>query len=291
MLDAFTTERIGFPAAQSDGYQRITELQRFGESIASLTQLDGASALSSAAAAGYTVCRGAGADEGLVRLVPSQTGTGRALVVWRKTAVPLIVGAPHPRFDLDTLAQSVLVFRQTGARALVVSGTHRCASTTASQCDGTTGACGGSGQPYPISDMAHVTATAFDESHRRLGVAHPEALVVSVHGASQAGVSVSDGTTASTDAQAPVARLATALTVQLGSERVSTCNAYPGAPDVEVRLCGTTNVQGRFVNGVGDVCGTAATSSSQRFLHVEQSSAVRARPEALASALTALLAD
>jgi hypothetical protein len=41
-------------------------------------------------------------------------------------------------------------------------------------------------------------------------------------------------------------------------------------------LGGTTNTNGRFTNGsTSDPCGTAASASSQRFIHIEQSYSVR----------------
>jgi hypothetical protein len=67
--------------------------------------------------------------------------------------------------------------------------------------------------------------------------------------------------------------------------RVTTCNAYDGAL-VEERLCGTTNVQGRDLNGEDlDVCSEAPSRASERFLHLEQSLSVRARWPAVIDAL------
>ena len=40
-------------------------------------------------------------------------------------------------------------------------------------------------------------------------------------------------------------------------------------------LCARTNVQGRHLNGVDDVCGTTAETASGRFLHVEQAWEIR----------------
>ncbi|MCV6604007.1 MAG: hypothetical protein OIF34_01785, partial [Porticoccaceae bacterium] len=38
---------------------------------------------------------------------------------------------------------------------------------------------------------------------------------------------------------------------------------------------GTLNTQGRFTNGSSSPCGQAATTSSRRFIHIEQSFDIR----------------
>ena len=76
---------------------------------------------------------------------------------------------------------------------------------------------------------------------------------------------VSDGTDAPAAATHRSRALAAAL-ADLTGDAVRSCND----PDAVPRLCGTTNVQGRMLNGSPDACGTAAAEGSGRFLHVEQ---------------------
>ena len=73
------------------------------------------------------------------------------------------------------------------------------------------------------------------------------------------------------------------------SLRAGSCN-QAGGP---TRLCATTNIQGRFVNGSTDVCrqGVATVSGTERFIHLEQSCALRQisncnRPASVAYHLT-----
>jgi len=185
----------------------------------------------------------------------------------------------------------VAIFDGLGARALIAAGTHRCASTASSPCDGTTGVCGGDGEPYRRSDMAHVTASAFQVAHQALADGYPDDWVLNVHGMGGAGISLSDGTTFAADAGSAVALVGTALMAAFPDEQVTSCNDWPGAV-VDLRLCGTTNTQGRHVNGSPDPCSAASTSSAGRFVHMEQSLAVRSRQDEVIEALgSALLRD
>ena len=281
VAEVFSAGRIDAPVANGNGFQRSSAEQRaaLSESIALIVGGFGADGVTRATDAGYQACR----DGSVVVWDPTERGTGRAVIAWRQAeARPLIVEAPHGVYDLMTLEESHAIFDGLGARALIASGTHRCANTAASGCDGTTSACGAS-EPYRESDMAHATETAFQVAHEVLSTHHATDWIVSVHGMGGAGASVSDGTTLATDAGAPVAVLGAAMASAFPLETITTCNAYPGA-NVDERLCGTTNTQGRFTNGSPAVCTAAATTSSGRFLHMEQSSAVRAATATVVSA-------
>ena len=72
--------------------------------------LVGCSLLLAASAAGYELCAGSGADDGIALWRPQVAGTGQALWALRTapTAAPLIVETPHPFYDLDTLAEGRL---------------------------------------------------------------------------------------------------------------------------------------------------------------------------------------
>ena len=73
----------------------------------------------------------------------------------------LVIQAPHPKFDTNTGYQGIFCFRRLGARALFVSGTHRCNHTQYSACSGTTSVCGDGYESYRISDPAHNTRSVF----------------------------------------------------------------------------------------------------------------------------------
>lgn len=291
LLDAFERKAIEAAPKNSEKYIAPDEATRraVGEGLTSaLDQLakkkpDYVFALERAALAGYELC----AEEELVLLRPVKAGFGQpVLAIRRGHARGLIIEVPHTVTDYGTLDQGVAVFTALKARALIVAGAHRCASSTASACDGATAVCGSSGA-FRTSDMAHATDTIFQLAHRVLAAQFRSDIVLSLHGMEGRGAVVSDGTMIATSSTAPVARFARMLEELLPKERVRQCNApHADAPD---DLCGTTNVQGRSINGVEDACHEKAMRSSGRFLHLEQSARVRKHPETLVRALDRVL--
>ena len=246
---------------------------------------DWADALAAVEAAEYELC----GDENLLRLMPVAADAGHARVMLRPEADAdaWIVGAPHVYFDSKTLPEARVIFERTQARMLIVSGLHRCAETTPSPCDGTSSVCGQADAPFRRSDMAHTEESYFHAAHLAAIDGWPEARVLSVHGMSDAGISLSDGSDDPSDADALVARLATALAASFPSEMVTTCNDYPGAT-LRVLKCGTTNTQGRAVNGSPDACDLNPSATNGRFIHLEQSSEIRDMPELVADAIASL---
>src|SRR6185503_18510947 len=55
----------------------------------------------------------------------------------------IVVEVPHAGFEADTDTEGVLIFRNAGARALIINGEHRCSSPDFAACSGTTTQCGG----------------------------------------------------------------------------------------------------------------------------------------------------
>jgi hypothetical protein len=235
--------------------------------------------------AGYHVCR----DGDAVLLRPLVPVIGQAWIVLRPgVARPILVGLPHVSFELRTLDEGLLAWTQLNARALVVAGTHRCANPVASGCSGTTGVCSASSAPYRESDMAHTEGSFFHAAHEALQAAEPTLVVLSLHGMSGSGISLSNGTSDPVATTTLLAATAQALATALPAENVTACNAGAGVPR-DVRLCGTTNTQGRLVNGSGAPCTQAATASTDRFLHLEQSLTVRNNAQTVIDALDAVL--
>ncbi len=286
-LAAFDPDEIDAPAFGSEGYSPPPGyvLDGVGASMTALLAGDGASALAALDGTDYELCRGEGETSEVALWRPSVAGDGRALAAWRRgPARPLIVGVPHAHLELVTLEQGLTAFDRLEARALVVTGTHRCANAAATPCDGTTTACAGEEGPFRESDMAHVEDSVFQVAHEALATAHPDDWVLSLHGMDLSGISVSDGTTLDSELGTPVADLTAALMEAFPGEWVTTCNSWPGAV-VEERLCGTFNVQGRWFNASVDPCTESAGLSSGRFLHVEQSAPIREYPDLLIGAL------
>lgn len=291
ILDQLNLATIKPPTPGSNTYQHPDEvvLERVPASIRWLHDGYAAKAVVVAGEGDYEMCRGTGEESDLILWRPDEDGTGRAWFVLRDgPARPLIVETPHPAYDTATLDESVLLFESTGARVLLTAGTHRCASHLLSNCDGTTGVCGFDDNPYRASDAAHSITTVFQAVHVELSEHYADDLVVSVHGMSGAGVSLSDGTKGSIAADSFIARLAAELTTRFPDEPITSCNSYPGGTQADI-LCGTTNVQGRHLNGSKEPCTLSAKSASGRFIHLEQSKTVRAQPWDVAAAFDAVL--
>ena len=200
----------------------------------------------------------------------------------------IILEVPHPIVDTKTDSEGAAMLTALGARALFIGGTSRCANrSVASPCDGTTGVCSsGVGQPFRQSDAGHFTQTFFQAAHA--ATLSLNATVFSIHGNSSAApdVEISNGTKISAASTALVNRLRDAIAAQ--AINVASCNLASDNP-ATLNLCGTTNVQGRMTNGSPDACGTAASSASGTFIHVEQHLDVRNEPAALIAAIAAIL--
>lgn len=219
--------------------------------------------------------------------LPTFVGWGTYVLSTSDSARDLVVEVPHPGCEWRTEEQGVEVFRQLNARALLVAGTHRCANTTYSPCDGVTTFCGIE-EPHRTSDVAHATQTMFDATHRALVVPGSDVVAVQLHGCSEPtcpDLFISNATCVPGD----IANRLYARTVALCSG-FSVDIADCVAP--ECSFVGTSNVQGRFSNGVYwspdfDACTQTAPgpSNPEQFLHLEQSPALRQDDACLIAAL------
>ena len=173
----------------------------------------------------------------------------------------LAVEVPHPVFDLDTYQQGVNLFLQSGARLLLMAGTHRCSNQAPSPCDGQTSVCN-SGQ-YHISDMAHVAEAPFQVTHEVMTNQWPKMTSLSLHGNGNDNCeTVFLGGGVPKESPPVIDDLAQTLSdrgVEVGVPGASACP-----------LVGSTNVQGRYTNGVSSPCTEAASETDGRFIHIEQ---------------------
>lgn len=287
MDEAFALDSLSPPVLGNDSYRAPDPRARahFREALVSLAGGALRDARDEADAAGYSICEA----DGAALMVPRDRGHAR-VAIRSAAAAPVVLEVPHPYHDSGTANEGRYLFRRLGARALVMAGSYRCSNAgSPSHGHGTTSVCG-ERAAYAESDMAHNDDTFFQVAHTVLAATHPEATAVSLHGMASAGVSLSDGTRRPTRPDAPVARLADALTDQLPSERVTTCNGHAGA-DVRYHLCGTHNVQGRVSNGFGGRSIREPARARGRFLHFEQARSVRAAPERVARAFERWLSE
>lgn len=221
-----------------------------------------------ASAVGYQVVRLRTPTECYWALTPpSAAPRGQATLVVRDAwARDLVIEAPHVPYDGNTDAESALVFESTRARALLVAGAQRCASSQKSGCNANS-QCGSSSKE---SDPSHSVHTAFHGMH--VGVATAPQTTVAVQFHTNLELSLNGTILVSNGTRAPSARsqkLFDALVARGVDPK--TCNDL-AKPVGNGAYCGTTSAQALASNGVGDACTGAATTTSDLFLHVEQNS-------------------
>lgn len=181
----------------------------------------------------------------------------------------LVIQAPHIEYDTNTGKQAVYCFRENITKALFLSGTHRCNHSTASSCSGTTSACSSSSQAYRISDMAHNTNSMFQETTEIVFSNVSNSVFLQLHGFgkndSDPYVIMSNGTR-----ETPSTDYSVQLRDALLNEDSSLTFKIAHIDTDWNRLIGFTNTQGRYINGSSNPCLTSATSTTGRFIHIEQ---------------------
>jgi hypothetical protein len=253
-------------------FASLTTTELSSASAASRALLDGdiTTASTQAANIGYSLVPlelGAECDWLLEPTSAAPAGQGDLIVRpgWKRD---LVVEAPHVPFDFDTDVEAALVFDQIGARALLVAGAARCASTTPSGCHTNT-ACAA----YAVeSDPGHSVDTAFHGFHVGMAVGPSASLSISLHANVEYCVNgdalVSNGTKLAAPGSL-VEAFYTALAAP-GGATVIYCND-PTTPPNAAALCGTTNAQGLATNGASpDACTGWPSAASGQFLHLEQ---------------------
>ncbi|UQA60291.1 fibronectin type III domain-containing protein [Polyangium aurulentum] len=175
----------------------------------------------------------------------------------------LIQEAPHPLADAETEVEAVDVFKGTNSRGYLMCGAHRLANPEASTCD----------PDYHEADCAHDTSTMFHAAALEIdafygGRPHHQ---IQWHGmADETCASVSAYVSHGLSTQPPAGSVATALAVAAVAHNPTWVVANPGSDTCTLNA--TDNVQGRLLNGTAEpnVCTTAATASTDRFVHIEQ---------------------
>ena len=282
--EIFTETTMSPPEWGSNSYRVPPESARTHllASIQAALAGDAAGAIQAATLAEYHLCA---EDSVLLWSAPSGSGGAALALRTHPSAIDIIIETPHSFFDLGTLEEGLLVFQRTQARALLASGTHRCAADTISECSGETQVCTlFSSEPFRLSDMAHTDTSFFHAAHIALADGLPQTVIIQLHMFLEAGASVSNGKTSDITNDDPSARLTETLTTALPDQKITSCNDY-GAGNTEQRICGTSNTQGRYLNGSSDACGEGAPSASGRFIHLEQNITVIEQANMVAQAI------
>lgn len=181
----------------------------------------------------------------------------------------LILMAPHIKNDTNTGNQAVYCFKKNLARALFINGTHRCNSNSYSSCSGTTSTCNSSSEPYRVSDLAHNTNSVFQKTTEILFNNIVNSVFIQLHGfgnpPTDPYVIMSNGTQLT-----PTTDYATLLKEALLVEDNTLTFKIAHIDTDWTRLRGFSNTQGRLINNSNDYCLSDATTTSGRFIHIEQ---------------------
>lgn len=199
--------------------------------------------------------------------------------------------APHAGGDQNTRLEAATLFADLNATALLVAGTHRCASSTSSTCDGSSDACGDG--TFHSSDVAHTTQNYLQPAHEELLKTIPNLITVAIHGEGghSPEVIISNGTCFAYPTTSVATLLADeynrVLTGLNSGLSATTCNAAGGGSK---SLCAEVDVQGRYANNSTSLCKCQAPTASacsttlgcgrnitfpERFIHVEQTCQLR----------------
>jgi hypothetical protein len=178
--------------------------------------------------------------------------------------------APHPIADATTEVQAVGIFKSTNSRSYLLAGAHRSANGSSnSTCQ----------SGYGSADPAHNTDNMFHAVNAEL---------LAYYGSGNWYAIQWHGMAADTCGAAEVYMSHGRNIVPLATDKIAELKnntiAYHPTWDVETpgtgacTLNATDNTQGRLINGVAaaDVCATAATSYTGRFIHIEQDPNFRA---------------
>jgi hypothetical protein len=212
---------------------------------------------------------GNGRNYCLLMEVLDQNGNGfvdngfGTFIVYNSATRQLSHQAVHPIADSTTESQAVTVFKDTDSRSYLMAGAHRNANSAASTCL----------PSDPESDASHNSNTMVQATNEELLAYYGAAswFAIQWHG-------MAASTCPTTDVYPSHGRMVTPAP----SDKIAVLrdNLLVHHPTWNVDLPGsgscslnaTENVQGRLLNGVAAecVCCTAASSYTQKFVHIEQ---------------------
>ncbi len=182
-------------------------------------------------------------------------------ITYNASTKALIIHSPHPVYDMTTENEAIGVFKGTSARAFLLMGDHRNASSVSACQSG-----------YYISDPAHDVRDVFNPTTVQIKSyfgSNPY-WTIQFHGMAADSCSthvyMSNGFSALPPAGTKIWQLHDAMhanhptwSIDLAGQGSCSLNA-------------TTSTTGRIVNGVSitNACNTAATNNTGYFIHIEQ---------------------
>jgi len=188
----------------------------------------------------------------------------------------LAIHIPHPLNEAQTAVQGTTVFKATGARSFLLTGSHRNSNDNDSPCQGNYKEADAA---HNVENLYHAAAEASLDWYEAQGLSE-DLVAIQFHGMATStcpgidvymtyGRSAGNGTPTAGD------DLLT-LQAQLEANHPDWSVVVPGDAQT-CGLNGTTNTQGRLLNGVAEesVCNRAASGYTGRFIHVEQKRPVR----------------
>ncbi|MCP4357750.1 MAG: hypothetical protein GY796_07020 [Chloroflexi bacterium] len=178
----------------------------------------------------------------------------------------LSIDIVHPLHDSNTDDQGIALFKQLDARTFLMAGAHRHANSVVSSCQSS----------FEQADVAHnvdnlffATVELIDGRYQTHGWAYTALQFHGMGVSSCPGVDVylTHGMNDAPLASETIVSLRSNLAAAQPTWVVNVPGDTPGCT-----LHGTTNVEGRLLNGVtaASVCTVAASSRSGRFIHIEQ---------------------
>jgi len=181
----------------------------------------------------------------------------------------LVIQCPHAKNEINTGKQGIHVFKRTQALFFCLCGTSRCNNSAYSACSGTTTACSDIPENYRISDPPHNISTVFQSTTDTLFSRFPTSCFIQLHGFTKLATDpyaiLSNGTQVT-----PVPDYIVPLAAHLYEED-NTLTFKIAHVDLDwARLRAFDNTQGRLINSASDVCGSNATTTNGRFIHIEQ---------------------
>ncbi len=182
------------------------------------------------------------------------------------------IEAPHPRSDLNTEKEAVELYIAASSRYLFLAGTRRNSSTEYSECSGR----------YYKSDAVHNTTSLYQVAHECLTLFNEETVFINLHGFGSNSLSQLQQQCKTTNSNLLNLSEGVFYTPQFNNRNVFMLHlAQQVSMDGLASVCiygihteslgGTYATNGRITNGSADACFENASTSSHKFVHLEQS--------------------